>query len=58
MAIIRGVNVFPSAIENVMREFPEIEEFRMEVFEKEAMKELKIHGAVADQSSTGGLAES
>ena len=59
MVILRGVNVFPSAIENVMREFPEIEEFRVEVFEKEAMKELRIIiEPCADQSSTGVLAES
>ena len=42
MVIVRGVNVFPSAIENVMREFHEIEEFRVEIFEKEAMKEIKL----------------
>ena len=58
MVIVRGVNVFPSAIENVMREFPEIEEFRVEVFEKEAMKELRIILEPRDhQSSTGALAE-
>jgi phenylacetate-CoA ligase len=42
MMVIRGVNVFPSAIENVMREFSEIEEFRVEIFEKSALKEIKI----------------
>src|SRR4029453_691497 len=42
MVVVRGVNVFPSAIENVMREFPEIEEFRVEVFERESMKEIRI----------------
>jgi phenylacetate-CoA ligase len=42
MVIIRGVNVFPSAVENVLREFPEIEEFRVEIFEKSALKEMKI----------------
>ena len=42
MLIIRGVNVFPSAIENVMREFHEIEEFRVEIFEKEALNEIKL----------------
>ena len=30
MIVIRGINVFPSAIENVLREFAEIEEFRIE----------------------------
>jgi phenylacetate-CoA ligase len=42
----------------VMHEFPEIEEFRVEVFEKEAMKELRIILEPRDhQSSTGALAE-
>ena len=42
MVIVRGINVFPSAIENILREFPEIEEFRVEVFEKETMNELRV----------------
>lgn len=58
MVIVRGVNVFPSAIENVLREFLEVEEFRVEVFEKEAMKELRIlvepH---SEENSTRALAE-
>ena len=58
MVIVRGVNVFPSAIENVLREFLEIEEFRVEVLEKEAMKELRILiEPRSDQNSTGALAE-
>jgi phenylacetate-CoA ligase len=42
MVIIRGVNVFPSAVENVLREFAEIEEFRVEIFNREAMGEIKL----------------
>ncbi|MBI4523577.1 MAG: phenylacetate--CoA ligase family protein [Deltaproteobacteria bacterium] len=42
MIIVRGVNVFPSAIENVMREFAEIEEFRIETFLREELCELKV----------------
>ncbi len=58
MVIVRGVNVFPSAIENVLREFLEIEEFRVEVFEREAMKELRILiEPRSDQNSTGALAK-
>jgi phenylacetate-CoA ligase len=58
MVIIRGVNVFPGAIENIMREFAEIEEFRFEVFEKEAMKEIRIIlEPRSDLSSTATLAE-
>jgi phenylacetate-CoA ligase len=58
MIIIRGVNVFPSAIENVLREFAEIEEFRVEIFAKEALREIKlILEASSDPSSVQGLAE-
>ena len=42
MVIVRGVNVFPSAIESVLREFSEIEEFRVEILDRSAMKEMKI----------------
>ncbi|HSE87857.1 MAG TPA: AMP-binding protein [Candidatus Binatia bacterium] len=58
MVIVRGMNVFPGAIENVIREFPEIEEFRVEVFEKESMKEIRIVlEPCSDQSSTAALEE-
>jgi phenylacetate-CoA ligase len=42
MTIIRGVNVFPSAIENIMREFAEIEEFKIETFLREELREIKL----------------
>jgi phenylacetate-CoA ligase len=42
MTIVRGVNVFPSAVENLLREFSEIEEFRVEVSAPSAMQEMKI----------------
>ena len=42
MVVVRGVNVFPSAIEGVLREFHEVSEFRIEVFSNRAMVELKV----------------
>jgi phenylacetate-CoA ligase len=42
MLVVRGVNVFPSAIEGVLREFSEVSEFRIEVFSKRSMVELKV----------------
>jgi phenylacetate-CoA ligase len=42
MFVVRGVNVFPSAIEGVLREFPEVSEFRIEVYSRRAMIELKL----------------
>ena len=54
MVIVRGVNVFPSAVENVLREFSEIEEFRVEILDRSAMKEMKI---VIEPDSTSSLIE-
>ena len=54
MVIVRGVNVFPSAIESVLREFSEIEEFRVEILDRSAMKEMKI---VIEPGSTSSLIE-
>ena len=42
MLIVRGVNVFPSAIEGVLREFPEVAEFRIEVSSQRAMAEVRV----------------
>jgi phenylacetate-CoA ligase len=42
MVVVRGVNVFPSAIEGVLREFPEVSEFRIEVFSRRSMVELRL----------------
>ena len=40
--IVRGVNVYPSAIENVIREFPEVAEFAGDVYRKGAMDDLRL----------------
>src|SRR4029079_16743666 len=42
MAVIRGVNLYPSAIENVIRRFPEVAEFQVEQRNVDAMDELSI----------------
>jgi len=42
MLVIRGVNVFPSSIEQILRGFPEIVEFRMTASRKSEMDQLKI----------------
>lgn len=56
MVIIRGVNVFPSAVENVIREFGEIEEFRVEIFDRGAMREIKlVVEPISGHSSSAGL---
>ena len=58
MVVVRGMNVFPSAIENVMREFPEIEEFRIEAIQRRALTELKLTLEPGPENAfTAGLAE-
>jgi phenylacetate-CoA ligase len=42
MLVVRGVNVYPSAVEEVVRRFPEIAEFRVDVQQQRAMTELKV----------------
>jgi len=42
MLIIRGMNVFPSAIENVVRRFDCVDEFRVEVRRRAEMAELRV----------------
>jgi phenylacetate-CoA ligase len=40
--IIRGINVFPSAIENIVRRFPEVGEFAADVYRRGELDELEI----------------
>jgi phenylacetate-CoA ligase len=42
MLIVRGVNVYPSSIEDVLRGFPEIEEYRITRLKAGAMDEIEL----------------
>ncbi len=42
MVIVRGINVYPSAIENLVREFPEVAEFEVVVEQHREMAELVV----------------
>ena len=42
MMVVRGVNIFPSSIEQIMHSFPEVVEFRLTVAKKGEMDELVI----------------
>ena len=51
MVVIRGMNVFPSAIEQVLREFDELGEFRITFYtEPAAMDEVKVEVELAQPS--------
>jgi len=42
MLTVRGVNVFPSAIENLVRRVAAVEEFAVEVYQERAMDEMEL----------------
>ena len=42
MMIVRGVNVFPTSIEQIIRSFPEVVEYRLTAYKKSAMDQLRI----------------
>ncbi|MDZ4820102.1 MAG: phenylacetate--CoA ligase family protein [Planctomycetota bacterium] len=42
MMIIRGVNIFPSSIEQIVRSFPEVVEYRLTVHRVAAMDQLSL----------------
>jgi phenylacetate-CoA ligase len=42
MVVVRGINVYPSAVEGILREFSEIEEYRVDVLETHGLSEIKL----------------
>ncbi|MBS0208424.1 MAG: phenylacetate--CoA ligase family protein [Planctomycetes bacterium] len=42
MLIVRGVNIFPTAIEQIVRSFPEVQEYRLLVHRVEQMDQLHV----------------
>ena len=40
--IVRGINVFPSALENIVRRFPGVGEFSADVFSHNELDEMKV----------------
>lgn len=42
MIIVRGVNVYPTAVEQILRGFSEVEEYRVCVIQKNSMTEMQV----------------
>ncbi|MEN8133344.1 MAG: AMP-binding protein [Pseudomonadota bacterium] len=42
LLVVRGINVFPSAIENIVRKFPEVGEFAVDVYRKNELDEIEM----------------
>ncbi|HEV8587109.1 MAG TPA: phenylacetate--CoA ligase family protein [Methylomirabilota bacterium] len=52
MLIVRGVNVFPSAIDGIVRRFPAVDEFQIEVFREGELDEARILVEIGDGSAS------
>jgi phenylacetate-CoA ligase len=52
MLVIRGVNVFPGALDDILRGFPEIVEYRLTVSSRESLDELAL--AIEDRLADPG----
>lgn len=57
MLVIRGNNVYPSAIEAILREFPEIAEYRVIVSGRDTMADLRIEIEPAKGASADDLVD-
>jgi len=57
MLIVRGVNVFPAAIEGVVRRFSAVEEFQIEVFRDGELDEVRVLVELDDASGVAGVRE-
>lgn len=49
--VIRGINVFPSAIENIVRQFPEVGEFTVDVSRNRELDEMELRMEVTTEDS-------
>lgn len=50
MVTVRGVNVFPSAVENIIRHYQEVDEFRVTVRTVRQMEEMEVELEFADNA--------
>jgi phenylacetate-CoA ligase len=57
MLIVRGVNVFPSAIEGIVRRFPAVDEFQIEIYRDGVLDEVRVLLEVTDASATLAVRE-
>ena len=53
MVIVRGVNIFPSAVDDIVRRFDEVSEYRVTVDSQQTMPELAIQIELAPSCGQG-----
>jgi phenylacetate-CoA ligase len=49
MVIVRGVNIYPAAVEEILRRFPDVAEYQVHVTKAVAMAELRLEVEPRDQ---------
>lgn len=57
MVVVRGVNLFPSAVEEVLRSAQGVGEFRVETYTERALTEMRLHIEPADGCDPANLEE-
>lgn len=56
MVLVRGVNIYPAAVEEVVRGFPEVVEYQVEQREVDAMTELMLRVELAEGAEAAVVA--
>ncbi|HET7091646.1 MAG TPA: AMP-binding protein [Anaerolineae bacterium] len=56
MITVRGVNVFPSAVENIIRRFNEVDEFRVTVYMVRHMDEMDVEVELVEDADPNTVA--
>ncbi len=51
MVVIRGINIFPPSIEAIIREFPEVQEFRIVLYTVGGMDQIKVEIELKDYAN-------
>jgi phenylacetate-CoA ligase len=52
MKLVRGTNVYPRAVEAIVREYPEIDEFQIHLFTEEGIRdEIEVLVEIPDRSA-------
>ena len=51
--IVRGINVFPSAIENIVRRIPDVGEFAVDVYRRQELDQIALRIEVKNAEPDG-----
>jgi phenylacetate-CoA ligase len=57
MLIVRGVNVFPAAVEGIVRRFPDVDEFQIEVVREGELDEVRVLLEAGDPATVHSVQE-